>query len=120
MPEQENSPAPQKIPINPNTWIILGCIVALVVVMSIVMFYMISHVQELKSSPFVYGAQKMSEKYDGADVSCTCQAGVGSPTRDPFFYFNTTTFWTDKHERISVVPNFSTDGLKLILSNSSQ
>lgn len=117
--ENTDQPQPTRIPVNPNTWIILGCIIALIVTMSMVMSYMMKHVEELRSSPFVYGAQKMSEKYNGEDVSCTCRAGVGSPTRDPFFYFNATTFWTDEHERISVVPNFNTSEIKFLLSNSS-
>lgn len=124
MPET-NADQSQRIPINPNTWIILGCIVVLVVVMSTVMFYMIKHVEELRSSPFIYGAKKTSEKYQGADVSCTCKIGVdttgafGQTNRDPFFYFNASSIWTEKHERKSIASDFNASIISGLLVNST-
>ena len=101
--------------ISNNAKVILFCTILLFVTMSIMFYYMLTHVKELTASPFVYGAQKLSEKYNGADVMCSCQIDKegrvvnGIQTFDPKFYFNSTSFWVDQHERIETVEqiNFS-------------
>lgn len=119
----EETPKPQRR-VNFNTWIILGCVLLLTAVMSISMYYMITHVRELTGSPFVYGAQKTSELYDGADVMCSCRIGIpttnsfGRETVDPNFYFNTTGTWTDKHERRSIAQDFNASAIQRLFNSS--
>jgi hypothetical protein len=71
-------------------WIILGCTVVLVVTMGYALFWMTTHLEELRSNPFVYSAQLYSEEA-GSDLYCSCR--YDSPRLAPFnFDKNNITF----------------------------
>lgn len=50
---------------------ILFTVILLVISQAFFLWFMIKHIDELTSSPFVYGARKTFEE-NGFDISCTC------------------------------------------------
>lgn len=90
-PEQ---PQPAQSPgISTNAKIILACTIALIIFLSGAMFFMWKYLDEMTSSPFVYGAHKTSQANGGAPLQCTCslQKGIQQST----FYFNSTDLWNE-------------------------
>lgn len=70
--------------LNPNIKIILVCTILLVLTLSISMYFMFKHLNELSKSPFVYGATQTSKLNNNSEVFCSCSVN------NKEFYFNQT------------------------------